>query len=571
VKKSVAVFAILTITLTFLFLISPIIKTAKAEGNYTIEHVDHTISVMYNGYLLVNDTITLNVTGSASNDFTIGFPQEYGSDVLRCTAYDGSTSLPTTLNVPVGDRVGFYGVKIQFPNGAPETFSVYFVLSNSLLIQDSSDSSRFVLNFPAYPSFMQIVKVCNVSIILPQGVVFNGGTVPGFSYSQEQLPAFTNEPASLGFTLSANKIQIVDVSDLNREIRTNEFGEIGGTDTYKMTNIASKLTSFFEVTLPPNASNLVVEDQFGRKMSAPTQTDSNLSRYLINFTISIGNGESTRFTVKYSLPSDYLLQESSNSYSLSLSMFQNVNYYIDQTSISFSFPEGAKIISVDNKDNDLSGITRNVFQETVTVSKVGVIGTDNVSVQIIYQYNSLWLSFRPTLWILALAIIGSVVAAIAWKAPKGQRHISVPSGTARLDPEHLGSFVDGYEEKQKIDLELESLEKRVQKGKMPRQRYKIRKRILEARLATLSRNLEEFKEKMRAAGGQYSEFMHQLEVAETEINEAEANVKSVEARHTRGEISLETHRKLLADYQHRKENAETTIDGILLRLREETR
>jgi len=65
--------------------------------------------------------------------------------------------------------------------------------------------------------------------------------------------------------------------------------------------------------------------------------------------------------------------------------------------------------------------------------------------------------------------------------------------------------------------------------------------------------------------------MRQLEVAETEINEAEANVKSVEARHNRGEISLEAYRKLSADYQRRKENAETTIDGVLLRLREETR
>ena len=81
----------------------------------------------------------------------------------------------------------------------------------------------------------------------------------------------------------------------------------------------------------------------------------------------------------------------------------------------------------------------------------------------------------------------------------------------------------------------------------------------------------EFKEKMRVAGGQYSDFMRQLEVAETEINEAEANIKSVEARHNRGEISLEAYRNLSADYQRRKENAETTIDGVLLRLREETR
>jgi hypothetical protein len=567
-KKSVSVFAILAVTLALLFLISPIIMSAEAEGNYTIDHVDHTISVMYNGYILVNDTITL--TGSAPNNFTIGFPQKYGSNILRCTAYSGSTNLPTTLNVPVEDRLRFYGAKIQL-NGMPETFSVYFVLSSSLLIQDDSNSSSFVLDFPAYPSFTQPVTVCNVSIVLPQEAVFSGGTVPGFSYSQEQLPAFTYEPASLGFTLSADKIQIVDVSDLSREIRTNEFGEIEGADTYEVTNTVSKTVSFFEIALPFNASNAVVEDQFSRKMSDPTQIDATLNRYHVNFTLSIAKGQSTRFTVRYGLPSEFLLREGSNKYSLSLLLFQNVNYYIDQTSVSFIFPEGAQIISVENKNNDLSDVTRSVFQETVTMSKQGVIGMDNVSAQIAYQYNPMWLSFRSTIWVLALAIVGSVVAAVAWKAPKGQPRIYVPTGAVKLDPEHLRSFAEGYEEKQKIRLEMESLEARVQKGRMPRQRYKIRRRILEARLATLSRDLGEFKEKMRVAGGQYSDFMRQLEVAETEINEAEANVKSVEARHNRGEISLEAYRKLSADYQRRKENAETTIDGVLLRLREETR
>jgi len=566
-KKPVSMFAILAL----LFLISPIIMSAKAEGNYTIDHVDHTISVMYNGYILVNDTITLNVTGSAPNDFIMGFPQKYGSNILRCTAYSGSTNLPTTLNVPE-DRLGFYDAKIQIPNGMPvKTFSVYFVLSSSLLIQDDSDSSRFVLDFPAYPIFTQPVTVCNVSIVLPQEAVFSGGTVPGFSYSQEQLPAFTYAPASLGFTLSADEIQIVDVSGLSREIRTNEFGEIEGADTYEVTNTVSKTVSFFEIALPFNASDAVVVDQFSRKMSDPTQIDANLNRYHVNFTLSIAKGQSTRFTVRYGLPSEFLLREGSNKYSLSLLLFQNVNYYIDQTSVSFIFPEGAQIISVENRNNDLSDVTRSVFQETVTMSKQGVIGMDNVSAQIAYQYNPMWLSFRSTIWVWALAIVGSVVAAVAWKAPKGQPRTYVPTGAVKLDPEHLRSFADGYEEKQKIRLEMESLEARVQKGRMPRQRYKVRRRILEARLATLSRGLGEFKEKMRVAGGQYSDFMRQLEVAETEINEAEANVKSVEARHNRGEISLEAYRKLSADYQRRKENAETTIDGVLLRLREETR
>jgi collagenase-like PrtC family protease len=64
--------------------------------------------------------------------------------------------------------------------------------------------------------------------------------------------------------------------------------------------------------------------------------------------------------------------------------------------------------------------------------------------------------------------------------------------------------------------------------------------------------------------------MRQLEIADAEADEVEAGVKSIDARHSRGEISFETYRRLLADYKSRKEKIERTINGILLRLREET-
>jgi hypothetical protein len=63
--------------------------------------------------------------------------------------------------------------------------------------------------------------------------------------------------------------------------------------------------------------------------------------------------------------------------------------------------------------------------------------------------------------------------------------------------------------------------------------------------------------------------MLQLEVAESEIKDVGANIKAAEAMHNRGELSLEAYRKRLADYQRRKQNAETAMSGILLRLREE--
>jgi septal ring factor EnvC (AmiA/AmiB activator) len=92
---------------------------------------------------------------------------------------------------------------------------------------------------------------------------------------------------------------------------------------------------------------------------------------------------------------------------------------------------------------------------------------------------------------------------------------------------------------------------------------------LEVRLDTLSKNIAELKTIFRSAGGIYADLVRQLDIAETELVEVATNIRTIEVRHSRGELPLEAYKKSLADYQRRKEKAETTINGILLRLREE--
>ena len=76
---------------------------------------------------------------------------------------------------------------------------------------------------------------------------------------------------------------------------------------------------------------------------------------------------------------------------------------------------------------------------------------------------------------------------------------------------------------------------------------------------------------MKSSGGRYSDLMVQLEVAESEIREVSTNVRAAETMHDSGTLSLEAYRKRLTEYERRRQDAETTINGILLRLREEIR
>jgi hypothetical protein len=575
-KKAVSMFIALVTVMLVLVSISFNVQNVEAasaeDSDYTIEQVNHTIEVMYNGYIFINDTI--RITGQASNGFLIGFPYKYGSHILRCVAYNATDTFQVSLNVPLENRVGFYGVKIIFPQGAPQVFTVGFVLSNDLL--NVLEANYYILDFPAYPSLTKTATNCSVVVDLPKDaqdviVAKDDGTVNASVYLKQNLPAFTYSPATATFSLIGDEIQIFDLKKLRREVRISGIGEIEGSDSYDITSKAPTEINSIEIILPPNASNPSAQDQFGREMPGSGWADKTTSRYRVSFTLPLKSYKSTKFTVKYYLPSKvYITQEGSGNLNITFRLFQHLSYYIEQLSVTFVLPEGAKVRHENASVSGSYNLMRGVFQEAVTINRQCVFWLDSFDVEIAYEYSLLWLSFRPALWIWALATVGCAIVVI-WKRPKALVPVSVPTVAMRLRAEHIESFVDAYEEKKKILLETKSLETRVRKGKIPRRRYKVRRRTLETRLNALSRSLAELKEKMRAAGGRYADLMRQLEVAETEITEVEANIESIKARHRRGELSLGAHRKLLADYERRKEKAETAIDGVLIRLREEIR
>jgi hypothetical protein len=565
-KRKALTFTLIIATLILTCFTAFTIKNVKATNTYSIEKVDHTIEVMYNGYIFINDTIQIN--GNASNGFLIGFPYEYGSHVLRCVAYNATDVFSVSLNVPLEDRVGFYGIKIDFPRGTPQVFTVGFVLSNNLLVQNPYNMSQYSLEFPEYPSLTKNAANCSVSILFPEASTYIGGTVGNFIYWQENLPAFTYSPGNVAFLSAEDAIQIVDIQELKREIKISGTGEIEGLDTYhRMTNKAPKEVSSIEIILPQNASNRSVHDQLGRTLEIDETEKPNI--YKVSFTLPVETEKSTGFTVRYRLPGEgYIEQKETKSFNLTFPLFQNLNYYIDRLSVTFVLPEGARMLSFENASiTGFYSVTRDVFQETLTINRQGVFSLDSFSIGITYEYDLLWLSFRPTLWMWALATVGCAMA-VVWKRPKAPIPVTVPRVAVRFRSEDVRSFVDAYEEKMKIISEIESLKIRARKGKIPRRRYRVRRKTLETRLNTLFRNLSELKEKISAAGGSYRDLMRRLEVAETEINEIKANITSIEARHRRGELSLGAYRKLLGDYERRREEAETTINGILIRLRE---
>jgi hypothetical protein len=88
-----------------------------ANPDYGIDRVDHTVKVLSNGFIMVNDTITTSTPVSGS--FLIGFPHKYGLQTLHCVAYEASNRssvFPVTPDIPLENYVGFYGVRVDMPD-----------------------------------------------------------------------------------------------------------------------------------------------------------------------------------------------------------------------------------------------------------------------------------------------------------------------------------------------------------------------------------------------------------------------------------------------------------------------
>ena len=281
-------------------------------------------------------------------------------------------------------------------------------------------------------------------------------------------------------------------------------------------------------------------------------------------------------------------------------LFPNFAYVVDKATITFTPPEGATIVSPQAISLDASStLTRQTYQDILTVTKESLSYVDNLanqqnSIQLSFDYNPVWVSFRSTFWALLLATIGCIAFFFVRRhQPKEETYADKTEQLTKLETETTTSttqtkgakqktalnvstdaireFIDTYEDKKQLNAELKSMDAKAQKGKIPRRQYKVQKSAIETRLQSINRKIKRTKETFNGTTGGYSDLVKQLDLAETYLDEAEENIKTLESRLNKGEISLEVYKRSIGDYQKQRDKAESVINGILLRLREKIR
>ncbi len=573
------------------------------SGGYSVDRVDHQIQVLYSGNVVVLDTV--HISGQVSDGFVIGLPLKYSANVLEALAYDNTHNFKVNLGVQVVNGTQlyeFYGASVDFGGSTPSVFNVAFVLSNTLITEQSEGNST--LDFPAYPTLEQSVGTCQVSLEFPStpttlSVVKADGNINAASYTKTDLPAYTSSQATAIFDMPNGILQLATISSLNSQININPTGNVQVSDTYRIINNSTSLMNSFVISLPVDATGVVVTDQFG-KLTANVTVSPDGKLILANSTLGtfLDYGQSVKLTAQYNLPKATL--QGSNYVLSNFRLFPDFQYYVESASITLIPPEGATIVNPQASSLDSSyTLTRQTYQDTLTLTKTGLSYIDYVSPQqntidFSFNYNPVWVALRPTLWASIIATIGCIIVLFVRKQkPKEETYadkterlatletakpqevqqakISEQKMMQQISANEIKDFIDAYEDRKQLKAELKSMDTKASKGKIPRRQYKIQRRAVESRLEGINRHIKKIKEIFLTSTGTYADIVKQLDLAEADLAEAEENIKALEARQSKGEISREVYKKSIRDYQKQKDKAESGINGILLRLREKIR
>jgi hypothetical protein len=360
---------------------------------------------------------------------------------------------------------------------------------------------------------------------------------------------------------------VAAIDELDRRVEIDGWGNIFVTEDYAITSWMQQLLTGMRVSLLQGANNVSAWDAKGKTISA-SLADKNTTTYTISFGVALNQGDSLKFKLTYYLPStNYLTETGMGNFDLNFPTTKNLKRVTGKLTQTISLPEGASIKEFTAPNIKEYDLQKGALQEEILFTTYNASLFNNLGFHITYGYSSFWASFRPTLWVTAIVSIAAVIALI-WKAPKPIAPVALPGIGAK--PQTLRAIISSYEEKTKILTELDSLERQAQKGRLPRRRYKVRRRMLESQLSRLNRDLVDLKQKAKSAGPKYIDIVKELEIAEAELEGIEVELRRTESRYRRGELSLDAYKRLQDQSNKRKERAKTIIEGALLRLSEGT-
>ena len=545
----------------------------SSNSNPTVKLL-HEIEIKNGGLLIVNDTVIIENDGNEPlNTFKIGLPSGFIEDLDHVSVRSSDDQLLDFVEDVDFGVEGIYGFEVNLPRSVDvgETFNFTMTCVFSELIWSESAYAIYIAIFPKYPSLQYEAAECNSTIILPEEVnVYDSiwrlnGAVAKTNYTQP-LPAYMNQS---GFISFSDPIHIIACEWAMREIIIDSSAQITFKDTYHLTNLGRSVLPSLTFMLPGDADNIIAYDTFFGEITVTSGTSQINTIATVAFRhpgitpayLGLTEPGNYTFTISYKLSANtYLDQLDTWNYRFETLFFENFEYTVKDLTVKIILPEGAEFISYSNSEGKIS---KTGYQEILIYELKDVTPFDDMDVTVEYTYLIFWSAFRPVLWLgLAIILVGAVVMI------KRRGRPPTPPLSVK-DVRVIKAFINVNNETTALRSELKSLEKDLERRRIQKKRYKRRRGIILQQLRSLDREFSVLKREIISKEPSLREAIHQIEVAETELETVRLNTNKLRTQYRSGRISKKAYEELLKEYEKRSDRAQTKVDEAIMRLQRE--
>ena len=536
-------------------------------------------------FLILEDNLKIRAEGKAElSSFLYGVPLTWSETKNRRIVHFSlnASGLASDVEVSKELRLGDLDLMgyllsleppISLSEGEEVSMNITIVLNGTLSISQKGETKEYEheLDVPLYPCTSLFISNVTVEVELPPRVSSLKVEPSDLESSREKVDEvwFVYHNATDVEEFSATTMKVVfnkgvplplfHCSSVSRELTLNPLGTLSIVDTYELKSDVEGKFDFIDIMLPGDADAISALDLMG-ELKTRVDKVGGVNRVRITFRSPIEptTGEFT-LKLRYELPwGSYVRPEGVLNYRFSFDVGYGLNWPVNNMLLKVVLPEGA-VLSSSKPAPDLVG--RELLREAVGFSFSSISPVGSSDIEVCFSYSVFWPSLWPSLWACLAAILGCALIKLLKVPPVALPALLVP-------PERLLEFVEAYERRMKLREELSELREALRKKKISRRKYKTRSRAINEELSRLDRKIASLRSELSGAGGVVAEQLRNIEVAESELASVERDVRTLEARYKRKEVSSEAYRRLLREYRRREDRARVAIREALLRLRE---
>jgi len=570
--------SLLVFTLLLSLSMSAFIQVHGEESSPQV-NVRREVEIREGGLIVVNDTLTLSKPPNAAfidvETFFVGLPSVFAErvDYRAFYLWHNNGWIPLTGSKVFGEK-GIQGFRVTLPNAVrldeskALTLRSVFLLSENVYIYGQD----VVVTFPLYPSLSVNMSTCDVRVRLPKGAIvkntetgiFAISAIDGtyvLSHSRSFLPPFQTRETTLAYSVGTSSNLFVRCEELQRVITLAPPSKMRIQDTYVLSNLGPRLTSYV-VKIPMNSIDVDVEDYLGKlTFKSEIIEKEGCVRVGIVPRISIVTDERWVFSLEYSLPlKDYVKTSSEDTFNLKYFFLSNFSFTVRQFDVTVILPEGGEYSASTPAPSAVKKVSP--FIQEVFYKRENATVLDNLSFHLVYTYNYLWTAFRPTLW-STLLVLGAVVAYQILRSRK-QRELEVSEDRLRLR-----RFVELYEEKLTLSAEGDKLDEDIEERRISRSDYSKRRELLDSRISKAESLLKTLKDRIKQETPRFENVVREIEIAEVEIETGKTNLVELESRLRSRGVTRDAYRRLRQEYLGRIRRARSRIGRAILSLRED--